>query len=266
MFLLFTKTYSRDYALAEYQMRLIRKFWARNTEMHHVYVVDDTAGLDQLTEVANKLSTPWYDIRVKIVTAEAKSIQDGYLQQQYVKLTWDKYSSMSDTCLQIDADMMPIAPWQPRGRDHAPWLYFPQEAWWITGERDIASRWRGVAERMLPAWVKDLPRDRGYMAGYGWFLQRDYMEDLRADVCSGVPLGLLHAMHRFTKTREPFSEYTLYGLWLAKYAPESLIPYDEAKAAGHPFPTLVCVPPPRQELGPKTWAVSPEIAHLLEGA
>ena len=211
--ILFTKTCRRDLPLAEYQAKLIAKFW-RNAPPH-VYVADDFAEVRELAAhiALHSAINPVRAANNFDHAPEGWASINGYLRQQMTKLLAPRIAAdegfICSATFQIDADCMPCAPFD--WNDFVPsWLYYPKPVWPVPHVAAQIPGWSKTSRELVENDHIGGHDDWTFMAGLGWWVPNEVADFIVARL-SSVKGGLVEAFKEIQAKSIPFSEYQTIG-------------------------------------------------------
>lgn len=202
---IFIKTYYKDFIWLEYCLRSIKKF---TSGFRNVVIISDDDGHQIPEKILGILANKSVHY-VKVPIPYSKSIDHGvgYLWQQYIKLTWYKYTD-ADNVLMLDSDSMltkPTCPDNFKVDDKFYWIY---RKWEDAGTSII---WKDITKHALK-----VDPDYEAMCVDGFLMQKDTTIAFKNMFCSMYHTDDI--WNAFAKNNiTSFSEYNAFGTFIDKF-------------------------------------------------
>jgi hypothetical protein len=201
---IFIKTYHKDFIWLEWCLKSIKQF---SHGFNKVIIVSDNDG----NKLPNNLLTilPVTVFYVDLPKTKPTKVTHGlgYLWQQYIKLSWYKYSK-ADEVLVLDSDemlTMPTCPANFKTNNKYHWFYRNWE------EMGDAKCWRESTEKLLGC-----KTENSGMCITGFVLQKETSVALKNHLCN-----LFNAKDIWeifvNNNMETASEFNIYGCFVQKY-------------------------------------------------
>jgi hypothetical protein len=127
---IFIKTYHKDFVWLEYALRSIRKF---ASGFRDVVIVSDDDGRTIPTSLLEILPCKVFYVRLPEKQPSNPDHGIGYLWQQYIKLTWYRYSD-ADAAVMMDSDRMFTCPFTPESFHKDGKFYWYYRSWDTVGD------------------------------------------------------------------------------------------------------------------------------------
>ena len=202
---IFIKTYHKDFLWLEYCLKSIAKFTSGFRNL--ILISDEDGNLIpdfMLNIVPNTIVT-----YVKVPNAYSREIDHGvgYMWQQYIKLTWYKYTDAENVLL-LDSDSMLTKPTTPSSFQINNKFYWIYRKWEDAGSAII---WKDITKNILK-----IEPSYEAMCVDGFIMQKETTIAFKNMFCSMYHTNDI--WDAFIKNKfKSFSEFNAFGTFIDKY-------------------------------------------------